>query len=90
MNFVSEAEKNSEKLDLDKVIFLIEISYKSGYSFRCWFRSFEIKRQNCKTKCEWEYASPFFKPILLGVDDIVSVVQLSVKNDDGNYSTKLE
>lgn len=58
-------------------VFLLEISYKSGYSFQMWFKEFE----NNNGIWKWEVPDGSPRPFLLGVDDIVSVIQLDIKEE---------
>ena len=55
--------------------FLLEIAYKSGYSFQMWFVKFKVENG------DWIWHTPEGEPspVLLGVDDIVSIIQLEYK-----------
>jgi len=55
--------------------FLLEIAYKSGYSFQMWFITFSI----ADGEWEWQTSDAVIRPMLLGVDDIVSVIQIETR-----------
>ncbi len=65
----------TKELKFEEPAFLIEVAYKSGYSFRMWFTEFEIRSN------EVVYAVPpgVSMPVKFGVDDIVSIIQLDIK-----------
>jgi len=62
--------------DEKKYEFLLEISYKSGYSFKMWFTDFSIKGPNYS----WTNAGDGTVRVLqLNAEEIVSVIQLDAR-----------
>ena len=65
----------AKKIEFDDPAFLVEIAYKSGYSFQMWFIEFEID----DSQLIWKVPPGRTMPILLGIDNIISVIQLDIK-----------
>ncbi len=65
----------TKELKFEEPAFLIEVAYKSGYSFRMWFTEFEIRAGEIK----WQVPQGVVMPVKFGVDDIVSIIQLDIK-----------
>ncbi len=58
--------------------YLIQINYKSGNSIRAWFKSFSLQRSITGLEVEWKLVEDKFQLLLIGVDDIESIVQITV------------
>ena len=63
------------KTEFIEPIFLMEIGYKSGYSFKMWFKDFQMSGD----EISWEVPDGAPRPLKIGVDDIVSVIQIDIK-----------
>jgi len=68
---------------MEKYEYLIEIAYKSGYSFQMWFTKFEIENGNWTWANRTKNGRIIASPLILGVEDIVSVIQLDSRKIRG-------
>jgi len=62
--------------------FLLEIAFKSGYSFQMWFAAFKINKSGFggPDKIEYESAEDgLSKPLMLDINSITSVIQIKVR-----------